>query len=266
VSELPKEKRTPAAWRNAVLAILRRKVHPDYEWNRAVKGRFVEFTRRHDPSGLVLTYSFVCIQGTYYSSYGVALGLWSYPCLVTPFMAGSRINNGRTISRLFDEDFGLQRGDPEYPPSGVWSFGEWRNNTLELLEERLPAPEAFLLPRYLAAFRAAKDRLVRFVELGAELVERFDGPPLLFGVDDRPVLRERAREFGCDPAVVERMQLAMRPDALRIGGALPDAVYGSTERLDMAKLDLRSVAFSQLLHFFEQRADLGRFLSTLRGL
>jgi hypothetical protein len=62
------------------------------------------------------------------------------------------------------------------------------------------------------------------------------------------------------------MQLAMRPDALRIGGALPDAGYGSTEKLDMAKLDLRSVAFSQLLHFFEQRADLGRFLSTLRGL
>lgn len=266
MNELPEEKRTPAAWRKEVLAILRRKVHPDYEWNRAVKGRFVEFTRRHDPSGLVLTYSFVRVRDCYYSSYGVALGLWSYPCLVTPFMAGSRIDHNRTIYQLFDQDFGLWRGDLGYPPSGVWSSGEWRNNTLDLLEEQLPAPEAFLLPRYLAAFRAVKDRLVRFVELGCALVERFDGPPLLFGADHRPMLRERARDFGCDPAVVERMQLVMHPDALRIGGALPVAAYGSTEQLDVAKLDLRSVAFSQLLHFFEQRADLARFLSTLRGL
>lgn len=266
MEELPKEKRTPAAWRNAVLAILRRKVHPDYEWNRAVKGRFVEFTRRHDPSGLVLTYSFVRIRDCYYSSYGVALGLWSYPYLVTPFMAGSRIDHNRTIYQLFDEDFGLWRGDPGYPPSGVWSSGEWRNNTLDLLEERLPAPEAFLLPRYLAAFRAVKDRLVRFVELGCELLDRFDGPPLLHESDHRPVLRQRAREFGCDPAVVECMQLAMRPDALRIGGALPCALYGSADKMDLAQLDLRSIAFSQLVHFFEHRADLGGFLSTLRGL
>jgi len=260
------EKRTTAAWRKAVHSILRREVHPDYEVNRAVRGRFVEFTRRVDVSGILASYSFVRVRDCYYSSFAVTLGLWSYPVLRTPFMAGSRFDSNRTIHQLFDQDFGVRRGAEGFPPSGVWSFGEWRNNTLELLEDRLAAAETHLLPRYLAALRSVRPRLVEFVELGAELCDTFDGPPLRFGSDHRALLLERAADSGCDPAVVECMQRVRLADALRIGGALPCCVYGSPAAIDAARLDLRSVAFSQLVHFFEHRDDLSGFVSTLRTL
>lgn len=260
------QKRTTAAWRKAVQSILCREVHPDYELNRAAKGRFVEFTRRDDESGVVASYSFVRIRDCYYSCFVVTLGLWSYPVLTTPFMAGSRFDNNRTIYQLFDQDFGVWRGDEGYPPSGVWSSGEWKSNTLDLLAERLAAPESHLLPRYLAAFRSAKQRLAEFVELGAELCDAFDGPPLRFGSDHRAILLQRAPDFGCDPAVIECMQRVRHADALRISGVLPCFLYGSREAVDSARLDLRSVAFSQLVHFFEHQDDLPRFASTLHRL
>ena len=262
----PKNSRTPTAWRNAVLDILQRKVHPDYEWNRAAKGRVIELVRRDDPSGLFVTYSFLRIRDEYYSNYAVTLSLHSHH-LITPFMAGSRFDNNRVIWQLFDDDFGIFRGDDGYPPCGVWSHGRWRDNTLDILESRLPAPERHLLPRYLRALRSVKHRLVEFIELGAELCERFNAPTLA-AFTPLSVLQERAPDFGCDPDVVALIQRAIHPDALRIGGALPCRLIGScsSDRVNLAELDLRSVAFSRLVDFFENRADLADFAATLRRL
>lgn len=234
--------------------------------NRAVTGRLSEFTRREESSGFIVTYSFVRIHERYHSCYGVTLGLGARPRLVTPFMAGSRFDNNRTIDRLFLQDFGLQRGDEDFPPSGVWSSGEWRNNTLDLLEERLAAPETHLLPRYLAAFRSAKERLLKFLELGADLCNRFDGSPLSYAEDSRAILRERAAEFGCDPAVIDFMAHVQPADALRIGGAIPCSVSGSSGSFDLTHLDLRSIALSCLPNFLEHRAELAEFQRTLERL
>src|SRR5262245_45743789 len=129
---LPKDRRTPAAWRSTCLEILRARVHAEDAEDPDANGRFIEFTRT-DANGLHLSYNFVRVRDEQHLGFALSFGLERSEALVSPFSAGSRFDHNRSIWRLFSEDFALSRRDAEYP-AGVWSNGVWRDNTFTLLE------------------------------------------------------------------------------------------------------------------------------------
>src|SRR3954471_19136222 len=96
---VPEEERTPIAWRNACLEILRAEVHPAYDWHRAAIGRFTELVRT-DSNGLHLSYNFVRIRDEYHLGFALLFSRRVPSTLVTPLVAGSRFDHNRTIGRL----------------------------------------------------------------------------------------------------------------------------------------------------------------------
>ncbi len=187
---------TPAAWTRECLSILK-SIHPDYRRNRHASGLCIEFVRP-DPSGLLISQNFIRKRDNYYLR--VAL-LFSDRCplpdLYHPLYAGRRFDHNRTVWRQFNDDFGLTRGDSGYP-SGVWSFGPWRSNTLENLARGFAVNEEHLIPRYREALHAGKSRLIPIFEAARQIVPALD-PNL-------PISAQAPR-FGVTPGAVESYPL-----------------------------------------------------------
>lgn len=163
--------RTPAAWAEGCLASAR-KLHADYALNPLVDGARIELLRP-DPSGLRVSLNFVLEDDTYHLGFALLLSDRPSDSLRTPLLAGARFDSRRSIERQYLDDFALRRADPDparRPPAGLWSCGEWRSNTLPLVERGLAAAEEGLLPRYLAELRAGAARLARVLERAETLV------------------------------------------------------------------------------------------------
>jgi hypothetical protein len=197
---------TPAAWTTECLSILK-SIHPEYRRNRHASGPFIEFVRP-DPSGLFISQSFFRKRDDYYLC--VAL-LFSERCpspsLFHPLYAGSRFDHNRTVWCQFNDDFGLKRGDSGYP-SGVWSFGPWRSNTLENLARGFAINEEHLIPRYREALHAGKSRLIRIFDAARQIVPALD-PNL-------PISAQAPR-FGFAPDAVESYPLrSARVEAFKL--------------------------------------------------
>jgi hypothetical protein len=179
--------RTPAAWTRECLALLQQ-INPGYQRNRQVAGRFIEFVRP-TPCGLLVSQNFVRVQRDYYLSYALTFG--SLPVttrLYHPLLAGVRFHNSG-ISSQWRDDFGLSRGDPGYP-SGLWSFGPWRSNTLENIARGFALNDEFMYPRYRQVLADGKAHLVRLFEAALRIVPQIDASVPIAG---------QAARFGVDP-------------------------------------------------------------------
>lgn len=140
-----------------------------------------------------MSLNFVLVDDTYHLGFALLLSTRPTASLRTPLLAGARFDSTRTIERQCLDDFALRRADADptrRPPAGLWSCGEWRSNTLALVERGLAAAEEGLLPRYLADLRAGAERLARVLERAETLV-----PRLLEPLAAEPKPSKRAREL-----------------------------------------------------------------------
>lgn len=167
--------RSPAAWTRECLRILKG-INPAYERNREVTGRFIEFIRP-DPSGLYLSHNFTRITSSYYLGFALLFTRRRTKVLFHPRVAGSRFDHGRYAASQFHDDLGLQRGQEGYP-SGVWSFGPWRSNTLENLIGYGPRTNTFevesipleaIVLAHRAVFLAERERLRELLAIAEAL-------------------------------------------------------------------------------------------------
>jgi hypothetical protein len=257
---VPEAERTPIAWRNACLDILRAEVHPAYDWNREATGRFIELART-DTNGLHVSYNFVRIRDEYYLGFALLFSRRLSSTLATPLLAGSRFDHNRTIGHLFSEDFGLSRGDAMYPP-GVWSHNKWHSNTLALLVDGLQIPERHLYPRYLDALRAGKARIAALFERAAQICDQFDSE----SVTDEERRFARAGEIGLDIQSLGLLRTATFCDAFRLAGAALSPRYGSPVPVDFSRMSLDSIVANHLPDFYAERDQLLEYAKTARAL
>jgi hypothetical protein len=165
-------KKTPAAWSKECSRILR-EIHPNYQRNTKIKGRFLEFIRS-DESGLLISQNFTRIRDCYYLGFALSFTRSvPFPYLYSPLVAGSRFDDGRPIGRQVFEDLGLDRHDPGYP-RGIWSFGAWRCNTLDNLAKGFRLNEQYLYPHYRKVLADGKERLVSLFKAAQQLLTNVD--------------------------------------------------------------------------------------------
>lgn len=189
--------KTPSAWAKECLAALSQ-LNPDYRRNRSVTGRFIEFVRP-DPSGLHVSQNFIRIRDTYYLCYALLFSTEKPGSfLSSPLHAGSRFDHNFTVWRQFNDDLGLQPRSPGYP-SGVWSFGPWRSNTMSNLIRGFEINERILYPVYRDVLHNGKQRLIELFETARRII-----PKLHLAT---PVLLQASR-FGVDPSNLANYPLA----------------------------------------------------------
>lgn len=187
--------RTPKAWATECLALLQL-LNSDYRRNRATTGRCIEFVRP-DSTGLLVSQNFVRIRDVYHLCYALCFSPLPGGQLHHPLFAGSRFDHNRTIWQQFENDVGVRRGDAGCP-SGLWSFGEWRSNSMAHLARGFALNDELLFPVYRRALAAGKGRLIALFDAAHRLIPSLD-PQL-------PVLEQAAR-LGVDPAALESFPL-----------------------------------------------------------
>lgn len=254
---MSEEKRTTAAWANYCLEALK-SVHPCYERNREIKGRFIEFVRE-DESGLTISHNFIKIRDNYYYCFALLFTRSPTIRLSHCLMAGSRFDDNRTIWRQFNDDLGLYRGDIGYP-SGVWSFGSWRENTIPNLTQGLKIADLYLLPFYRDALRAGKSKLICLFEEARRMIDTIP-----VGCDVQKI----AEKFIDTRIRYEQLQRECYSlDALKLAkGGVAKYEYGPPEpgfRVDDVGLDV--IVFSQLEVFLSQRERLSDIVEIARKL
>lgn len=189
--------KTPARWATATLELVK-KVHADYARNKAIKQPLLEFVRRDD-SGLFASHNFEHHRQTYHQSFALSFSRSRMgPWLNTPLLAGSRFDHNRTVTRQFNDDLGLRRGDPGWPTS-LTSLFEWKSNTLPLVEQCFRAAEAQLLPRYRQILADGSAHLVELFETARAFVDTFDS--------DLETSRRRIQGHSFTPEFGGRFQL-----------------------------------------------------------
>jgi hypothetical protein len=256
---MPQEhpERTPAAWTKECLGILQR-IDPAYRRNREATGRFIEFVRP-DPSGLLVSQNFIRTLDSYHLCFALSFTAQRSFQLYTPLFAGSRFDHGRTIWRQFVDDVGVRRGEPGHP-SGVWSFGPWRSNTMENLAKGFQVNEEFLRPFYRQALGAGKDRLVALFEAARRLVPALD-PSLPAAA--------LAASVGIDPALVERHPLGTASlDALKVarGGSWYVGFGPRTHTVNLDEIAPEVVVVQFAEAFLRERERLDEIVSIARAL
>lgn len=251
--------RSPAAWTRECLRILKG-INPAYERNREVTGRFIEFIRP-DPSGLYLSHNFTRITSSYYLGFALLFTRRRTKVLFHPRVAGSRFDHGRYAARQFHDDLGLQRGQEGYP-SGIWSFGPWRSNTLENLARGLAVDEERLYPFYRDALREGKGRLVALFGKALELVPRFQQAP------------EASFEAQADSAGLDAAKLLPYHEAAGTLNALAVAQGGSryigygprTNTFEVESIPLEAIVLAHRSVFLAERERLRELLAIAEAL
>lgn len=167
------EDSTPKEWIKNCLTILQDS-NPNFRLNKDVKGTCIEFIRE-DYSGIFVSVNFlrkrVLGKDTYYLCFGLSLTSKDTIFLNHPLLVGSRFDNNGTIWHLFTEHLGITPQNEGYP-KGVWSFGEWRSNTMEHLKRGLIIPEEYLLPYYQKILKNGKERLLALFKRASEIVPK----------------------------------------------------------------------------------------------
>lgn len=249
--------RTPAAWARECLALLQ-SVHPDYRKNRRVAGRFMEFVRP-DPSGLLVSQNFLRVREDYYLGY--ALTFTELPPttrLHHPLVAGARFENSG-IWKQWSDDFGLRRGDAGYP-SGLWSFGPWRSNTLENIAQGFALNDQCMYPRYRQVLAQGKAHLVTLFEAAQHIIPQID--------PSAPVAQQATR-FGVDPGVLAAYPLVSSAlDAFTIAQHVRCyAGFGpATNTVDLASIAPEVMVLHFANEFLLVRERLPEILATAKAL
>ena len=251
------ENRTPSAWAAHCLEVLQTE-DPSYRKNREAKGRFMEFVRQ-DESGLAISHNFIKIRDTYYYSYGLLFTQRPTLQLSHALLAGSRFDHNRTIWRQFYDDLNLSRGDVGFP-SGVWSFGAWRNNTLENLSKGLLIPDRHLYPVYREALANGKSRLVALFREAKKMMDQVPPNEDIDAVAQRfSHLRSRHEQFQRECCSLGALSIG-RGGLLKFGYGPPEPGF----RFEDVPLEL--IVFSQLSVFFKERDRLDEIISIAERL
>lgn len=188
--DISKDQRTPTLWKKKCLEILK-KINPDYRLNKNMKGKFIEYIRQ-DESGAFVSLNFIRIREVYHLCFAISLTCKPTTYLNHPMIAGSRFDHNTTIYRLFLKDLNLFRTD-EKCPKGIWSFGEWKSNTMERLESGLSLPDEYLYPYYRTQLHNGKERLLELFKRAKEFVphlklnESMDNQIKEFGINYKEV-------------------------------------------------------------------------------
>lgn len=249
--------RTPSAWARECLAILQQ-IDPGYRKNRGVSGRFMEFVRP-DPSGLLVSQNFLRVREDYYLSY--ALTFTELPLTVRlhhPLIAGARFENSG-VWRQWSDDFGMRRGDPGYP-SGLWSFGPWRSNTLENIAKGFALNDQFMYPRYRQALAEGKAHLVTLFDAAQRIIAQLD-PSI-------PVAQQATR-FGVDPGVLAAYPLVSSAlDAFTIArqGQCYAGFGPATNTVDLASIAPEVMVLHFANEFLLVRERLSEIQATAKAL
>ena len=249
--------RTPSAWAKACLALLQ-DISPDYRRNRDVTGRFIEFVRP-DPTGLLVSQNFIRIRSDYSLCYALSFSTLPSKQLYYPLFAGSRFDHNRTIWRQFLDDVGISRGDPGYP-SGLWSFGPWRSNTLENLARGLALNEEYLYPFYRQELKRGKSHLVSLFETAARLIPALD--PAV------PVLTQ-ASSLGVDPKALAAYPLpSAELNALTVakGGSCYVGFGPRTNTVDLRAISPEVMVLHFAEVFLRERHRLSQLLAIANAL
>jgi len=251
------ENRTQSAWAKHCLEMLQSQ-DPSYRKNRETKGRFMEFVRQ-DESGLTVSHNFIKIRDTYYYSYALLFIQRPSLLLTHALLAGSRFDHNKTITQQFYSDLNIFRGDEGFP-SGIWSFGPWRNNTLENLSKGMLIPDKYLFPFYREALAKGKNRLVALFQEARKMMD---------GIPPTEDLDSAAQRFAHLRPQYDRFQRECHAlDALSIArGGLLKYGYGPPEpgfRLEDVPLEV--IVFSQLSLFHGERDRLDEIIEIAERL
>lgn len=238
--------RTPKAWAAECLTLLQQ-MNSDYRRNRDVSGRCIEFVRP-DPTGLLVSQNFIRIRRVYYLCYALCFSTLRTGWLYHPLFAGSRFDHNGTIWQQFERDFGVRRGDAGFPV-GLWSFGEWRSNSMALLARGFALNDEHLFPVYRRILAAGKGRLIALFDAAHRLIPLLD-PQL-------PILEQAAR-LGVDPGAVESFPLrGAKLDAFTIARGGPCYVGGgpssNTVDLDTIPPDVIALHFADTFRLNSSR-------------
>ena len=251
------ENRTQPAWAAHCLEVLQSQ-DPSYRKNREVKGRFMEFVRQ-DESGLTVSHNFIKIRDTYYYSYALLFTQRPTQLLTHAFLAGSRFDHNKTIWRQFQSDLGLFRGD-DGCPSGIWSFGVWRNNTLENLSKGLLIPDKHLFPVYRESLAKGKARLVALFQEAGKMMHGIPAD------EDFDSAAERFSHLRPEYERFERECYALDAFSIARGGLLKFG-YGPPEPgFCLEDVPLELIVFSQLSVFFKERDRLAEITAIAERL
>jgi hypothetical protein len=218
----------------------------------------MEFVKQ-DESGLTISHNFIKIRDTYYYSYALLFTQRPTLHLIHALVAGSRFDNNRTIWKQFHDDLNLFRGDDGYP-SGVWSFGPWRNNTLENLSKGLMIPDKHLFPVYRQLLANGKATLLALFQEARKMMDGVPSDEGLDAVEQRfSHLRPRYEEFQRECYSLDALSIA-RGGLLKFGYGPPEPGF----RLEDVPLDL--IVFTQLSVFFKERDRLDEIIAIAERL
>lgn len=249
--------RTQKHWRDQCLSILRG-LDSSYQVNRKIKGRFMEFVRI-DESGVLFSHNFIKIRDSYYYSAGLLFDEHPTDLLNHCLLVGSRFDHNRTIRTQFQNDLNLRRGDPDFP-SGIWSFGPWRSNTMSLLSKGMEVVETRLLSYYRQTVKDGRSRLVGVLRVADEMFGRI---PLEASQDDVRTLfskqLEKVRMFDRELHSIDGLALAI--------GGRQKYWYGPPEpEFEVSDIPFELIVLYQLPVFFNARARLKSIIGIANSL
>jgi hypothetical protein len=251
------EENTQKQWRDQCLITLQ-SLNSSYRINRNIKGRFMEFVRT-DESGMLFSHNFIKIRDSYYYSAGLLLDEQPTTLLNHCLLIGSRFDHNRTIWRQYHDDLGLRRGDPGCP-SGIWSFGPWRSNTMSLLPRGMEVVETHLLPFYHQVARNGKMHLAGVLRAADEMLGGI--PPNASEEDVRSIFSEHMGKV----KALDRELHSIDGLALAVGGQQRYR-YGPPEPgFDVLGIPPELIVLYQLPVFFNARDRLKSILKITQAL
>jgi hypothetical protein len=251
------EEKTQKQWRDQCLITLQ-SLNSSYCINRNIKGRFMEFVRT-DESGILFSHNFIKIRDSYYYSAGLLLDAQSTTLLNHCLLIGSRFDHNRTIWRQYHDDLGLRRGEPGCP-SGIWSFGPWRSNTMSLLSRGMEVVETHLLPFYRQVAKDGKIRLANVLSVADQILSSI--APDASEEDVRSLFSEQLKQV----KELDRELHSIDGLALAVGGR-QRYWYGPPEPgFDVLGIPPALIVLYQLPVFFNARVRLKSIIEITNAL
>jgi hypothetical protein len=260
----PSTREARAGFEAAFLDLLCQRVHPEYRRDPRSKGYFVDFTRT-TPEGLILSYNLVRVRLDYSLCFSVLLAAHTPAGLLSPLTFGSRFDRNNTLSRQFELDLHLRRGDPGYP-AYLWSSGTPRSNTLEIVARAIDAPERQLYPVYREAIRLGKFRLINLITHASRLLEQITALGLPPDSDHQAVAaalgidKEELNSFG------PLLGCAVGGLAIARGGSHWSGFGPATNTVDLDVVPLDVLALVNLPAFRTSQVPLAMIVQRLQAL
>lgn len=134
-----------------------RKLHPDYERNKAVRGVRSEYCREIAP-GIYVSHNAYCRKGRYHHGFCLTLHLeLPTPYLLSPFTVGGRFDHNHGVNMAFQRD--LKRHVL------LSDSHQYRKGFDRIVSRCTEEAEDKLLPHYLSVFDSCRTSLIPLAEL-----------------------------------------------------------------------------------------------------